>query len=163
MKTKVIYLYHVENEDLFAYFPNEIADIGQNRMSYSHVGQHSSCCQEYASDCRLATPKEYHDLNAELEGIGYDLDVIEIPQPVLYETDFVLLKNGHRVEALDIIYAEESLDEIIVDRNYGEKLVRMTDLSEYLKNLYIQHFIKVALDEIIYAKVNTIEEIINSK
>jgi hypothetical protein len=62
--------------DVFAYFPNTIFDARKNKTSYSHIGQHSACSEEYARGCKLATPKEYKDLKNELERMGYVLNVL---------------------------------------------------------------------------------------
>lgn len=61
---------------VFAYFPFEIGDSHGNRTCYSHIGQHSSCCYEYAVECTEATPTEYLALKRELNDIGYKLQVI---------------------------------------------------------------------------------------
>jgi len=61
--------------DLFAYFPDEIHH-GEFRTAYSHVGQHSSAHPNYAKESRPATPEEYQPLKAELESLGYNLEVI---------------------------------------------------------------------------------------
>lgn len=93
MKTKVKFLIHKdptniigqpvsEKEDLFAYFPEENSLTGMSdrereyKTAYAHVGQHSLCHPEYASESRNATPAEYADLKAELESIGYNLEII---------------------------------------------------------------------------------------
>ena len=66
-----------ENPDLFAYFPEENYDrMGNTQMGYSHIGQHSAVHTEYAEESREATPEEYADLKAELEGLGYNLEVL---------------------------------------------------------------------------------------
>ena len=76
--TKVLFLVNERNPedpDLFAYFPEEIHN-GEYRTGYSHVGQHSAVHPDYASESREATPEEYQDLKAELEGVGYNLEVL---------------------------------------------------------------------------------------
>jgi len=76
--TKVMFLVNEkdpEDPDLFAYFPEEIHN-GEFRTAYSHIGQHSSAHPKYAEESRPATPEEYQDLKAELEGIGYNLEVL---------------------------------------------------------------------------------------
>ncbi len=76
-KTKVQFLVDKEGKwPPFAYFPEEIADRQQNRISYAHVGQHSACSPEYVAECREATKKERQSLIEELESIGYRLDII---------------------------------------------------------------------------------------
>ncbi len=74
--TKVLFLVHDGGgEDLFAYFP-EIVDHGIFKTGYSHVGQHGGVHPEYAKESRLATPDEYQDLMNELQGIGYNLIIL---------------------------------------------------------------------------------------
>jgi len=76
--TKVMFLVNEkdpEDSDLFAYFPEEIHN-GEFRTAYSHIGQHGSAHPKYAEESREATPEEYQDLKAELEGIGYNLEVL---------------------------------------------------------------------------------------
>ena len=79
--TKVMFLVNEkdsENPDVFAYFPEENHDReGKFKTGYSHVGQHSSVHPEYAAESRPASPEEYQALQAELEGLGYNLEVIE--------------------------------------------------------------------------------------
>lgn len=45
--------------------------------SYAHIGQHSEASWDINSFTRPALPSEYNDLKAELENIGYNLDVIQ--------------------------------------------------------------------------------------
>lgn len=67
-----------ENPDVFAYFPEENYDNdGKFKTGYSHIGQHSAVHPQYAAESRPATPEEYADLKAELEGVGYNLEVLE--------------------------------------------------------------------------------------
>ena len=72
-KTKVVFLIH--DEDLYAFFPEENYYTHRNdyKMSYGHVGQHLHCEIGYAKESRLATKKEYSELEAELKSIGYYL------------------------------------------------------------------------------------------
>jgi len=78
-KTKVQFLYNETENDLFAFFPEEIANRAtRNKLSYSHIGQHSECSQEYANESREATKEEYLDLYKELTNIvGYDLQIVK--------------------------------------------------------------------------------------
>lgn len=79
MKTKVIFLVNEnygEFPDIFAFFPEE-NELDDCRLSYSHIGQHSSCCFEYAKESRLATKEEYKNLYNELTNlVGYDLEIV---------------------------------------------------------------------------------------
>lgn len=74
-KTRVQFLYHDANEDLFAFFVDEI-ETTRTRLGYSHIGQHTQVSTIYATEAREATHEEYKALKQELEGLGYNLDVI---------------------------------------------------------------------------------------
>jgi hypothetical protein len=85
MKTDVIFLLEKDEHQtgpkgsVFAYFPNEPDfDCYGNKPSYAHIGQHSACSINYAEECKLATPDQYRALKAELESIGYDLNIINL-------------------------------------------------------------------------------------
>jgi hypothetical protein len=43
--------------------------------SYMHIGQHSAASERLLTDLKPATPEEYAPLKAELEAIGYTLDI----------------------------------------------------------------------------------------
>lgn len=76
--TKVLFLINNSSGDpeLFAYFPEEKHDEKYN-MGYSHIGQHSAVHPEYAAESREASPEEYQNLKAELEGlVGYNLEIL---------------------------------------------------------------------------------------
>lgn len=76
-KTKVIFYYDPFNRsEIFAYFPENIFDIHGNMASYAHVGQHPACGPEYVEGLGKATPEQYYDLKTELEGLGYNLTVL---------------------------------------------------------------------------------------
>ena len=75
MKTNVKFL--VNKDDIFAFFPNENYDNGDiTKASYSHIGQHSACCEDYADESRPATEAERAGLIKELTNIGYKLNII---------------------------------------------------------------------------------------
>lgn len=74
-KTRVQFLYNPDNNDLFAFFPDEIAG-NSRRLCYSIIGQHSDCTLQYAHASEEATPEQYKDLKQEIEGLGYNLDII---------------------------------------------------------------------------------------
>lgn len=58
--------------DVTAVFPTEPGDSSRFSCAcYAHVGQHSACNYDWYKTTRPATPDEYADLQAELEGIGY--------------------------------------------------------------------------------------------
>lgn len=63
--------------EIFAVFPNNPDTYEGNVTTYQHVGQHSTgdyqvCLQQ----SKPATAKESADLKREMEGIGYDLNVV---------------------------------------------------------------------------------------
>lgn len=63
---------------VLAVFPNEKYSNANpfTVMCYSHVGQHSAASPEYIKLCAPATPEQYADLKAELESIGYNLNIL---------------------------------------------------------------------------------------
>jgi hypothetical protein len=74
-KTKVIFR-KFKNGEIIAIFPEIQADEYRSMcQSYMHVGQHGAATYAISFDIGLATPEEYADLKAELESIGYDLDI----------------------------------------------------------------------------------------
>ena len=65
-----------------------------------HMGQHSACDPGYViQDTRPATKEEYSDLKQELEGIGYNIEVIQKNRSYFYET---------RLDKLRRIWKDES-------------------------------------------------------
>ena len=59
----------------------------------------------------------------------------------LYDTDFVLFKNGEPVEPLDVVYAIESVQELLDDGfelEDGEAFISMTALPLEWQNRYIE-------------------------
>lgn len=79
-KTDVIFRYDTTkgfNGTIFALFPHEVCDSAGNVTSYQHVGQHGSADYNWSVyKSRLAKPNEYADLKTELEGLGYNLNVV---------------------------------------------------------------------------------------
>ncbi len=78
-KTKVCFLINESDkeagEDLFAFFPF------LNFLAYSHLGQHSGCCLDYALESREASLNEAEDLYKELVSIGYnDLELVSFEE-----------------------------------------------------------------------------------
>ena len=66
---KVLYLVHQDldgEEDVYAYFPDEIANTSGDSTVYAHIGQHSACTPAYADESRPATEEEREDLHKEL-------------------------------------------------------------------------------------------------
>ncbi len=79
-KTKVCFLINESDKeagkDLFAFFPF-LKESPGFFLSYSHLGQHSGCCLDYALESREASMNEAEDLYKELVSIGYnDLELI---------------------------------------------------------------------------------------
>ena len=77
--TKVKFLVNETDPDfaneVYAYFP-DVIEHGNARMGYAHMGQHTAISPYYAEESRDATPEEYADLKSELEGLGYNLEVV---------------------------------------------------------------------------------------
>lgn len=74
-------IFYVESDGaILAYFFNEKADGQGNYLCYAHVGQHSACSPDYVRPLKLATPQQYADLERELIGQGYTLEILnELP------------------------------------------------------------------------------------
>lgn len=66
---------YAKDNAVIALFPYEIETKQGYVSSYMHVGQHSSASLDIIQDTVLAQPSEYADLQKELEGIGYVLDI----------------------------------------------------------------------------------------
>lgn len=81
-KTKAIFLYNENNNDLFAFFPKDHYHHPGHEAyekvfnSYAEIGQHSACHIDYAKESIIATPEQYEDLAAELTNIGYNLEIL---------------------------------------------------------------------------------------
>ena len=78
--TEVIFRKWKDNGDIIALFPYEARKRGFFGIveSYEHVGQHGDADYPLVVKAtRPATPEEYADLKAELEGLGYNLKVMQ--------------------------------------------------------------------------------------
>ena len=85
--TKVQFLIEKQEGELpcnvFAFFPevhyySKLHPAHNDNFScYAHMGQHSNCHKEYAATCKEASPEQYKDLKAELESIGYNLEIVK--------------------------------------------------------------------------------------
>jgi hypothetical protein len=75
--TDVIFRKFKDNQ-IIAIFPHDVSDRQGNVNSYMHVGQHSSA--DYVgvlTQTKPATDTECKLLKTELEGLGYNLNVIK--------------------------------------------------------------------------------------
>ena len=64
--------------EVYALFPHNVETYEGDVMSYAHVGQHSYADYNYCirtSD--PASPFEFDALKRELEGIGYELNIVK--------------------------------------------------------------------------------------
>lgn len=77
MNKKTITVFRKFRGEIIALFPAERwNNYNYDCTSYVHLGQHSAADYNYVvSKSTLATPDEYADLKAELERIGYELDI----------------------------------------------------------------------------------------
>lgn len=80
-KTKVVFLIEPTEdgkEAIFAFFPKMYYNKELYKTTftcYAHIGQHSACHIDYIKECKEATPEQYADLKAELQSIGYNLQI----------------------------------------------------------------------------------------
>jgi len=72
-KTRVIFRVFADGE-VIALFPH-IKENNGMIGSYMHVGQHSPADPAIVNDTKPATPEQYGELFAELQSIGYNLEV----------------------------------------------------------------------------------------
>jgi hypothetical protein len=112
--TKVAFLINKGEQELFAYFPELVADNNGNKTSYTHVGQHSACSDSYARESMAAKHYQYYELLLELVSIGYkDLIVMnnELIKCWRRPTDYEI-KFGHGA----IHYRDFTLAEIGISK-----------------------------------------------
>lgn len=77
-QTEVVFRKWIKDGDIIALFPNHAWAQGFSVLvtSYEHIGQHGGAhYQNVLKETVPATPKDYADLKAELEGLGYNLKV----------------------------------------------------------------------------------------
>ena len=71
--TQVIFRKYVNENEIIALFPNEIANSNGECGSYMHYGQHSPADYKFViENTTAATKEEYTPLYNELVAIGYD-------------------------------------------------------------------------------------------
>ena len=74
---KVKFMYHKEERDLYAYFPESIrAGIFGTMYECYGQGQHSLCDKRYIEESREVDAEKYTPLLKELRGIYTDIQVI---------------------------------------------------------------------------------------
>lgn len=63
---------------VFALFPHDCDSFDGGVTTYQHLGQHSVADYNYCiATSKLATPEQYADLKAEMESIGYEINVVK--------------------------------------------------------------------------------------
>jgi hypothetical protein len=72
-------MFRVDTTGVFALFPYLVETNRPNLVtSYQHIGQHSVADYYHCINIsKKATPIQYDDLKRELEGLGYNLKVVE--------------------------------------------------------------------------------------
>lgn len=77
---KVKFLVHKDEEagkDIYAVFPDiEGTKKGNDRLCYSHIGQHSTATLGYIEESQEATMEQAQDLFIELKGIYHDCKLV---------------------------------------------------------------------------------------
>jgi len=78
--TKVVF--KILDDEVLAIFPDNLYNeelYGKDFVdSYMHIGQHSSCSIDLLHELPDASEDQYKDLKAELEEIGYNLELDNI-------------------------------------------------------------------------------------
>lgn len=72
---KVQFVFTPEWDEVTAVFV-ETTD-GFTATCYAHIGQHGVCTMRWVAEQQLATPEQYAPLLAELQSIGYDVEVVK--------------------------------------------------------------------------------------
>ncbi len=67
-------VFRMDDGEVVAVFPTMLERDGMIGC-YARLGQHSMCSREWVRNTRPARPDEYASLRAELERIGYKLDI----------------------------------------------------------------------------------------
>lgn len=74
MKYKVVFRKFNDGQ-VIALFPELPCDDRGNITSYMHIGQHCPASRFIVQNTKPAKPEEYAELHAELQRIGYDLEI----------------------------------------------------------------------------------------
>ena len=92
-KTKVIFKKFRKEGDIIAFFPEMVASLTPcDCLTYMHVGQHGAG-STMLTNVVPAKPSEYAYLKAELEEMGYNLDIKKKFTRKDFETRQKQLKN----------------------------------------------------------------------
>jgi hypothetical protein len=87
-KTQVLFRVDKQN-NVFALFPYEIADLKGNVTTYERVGQHGAGDYKHCiKTSRIATKREMLPLLQELQNIGYNLEIVKRQNYSLYLKNF---------------------------------------------------------------------------
>jgi hypothetical protein len=101
MKTKVIFRKWPGSQHVIALFPRVPHDVlGRYCESYMQVGQHGGADPGLVNNTVPATPAEYGPLKAELEGLGYELDIARRITELDHRHRLAALQTG-KVETVD--------------------------------------------------------------
>ena len=61
---------------LMAFFPHEVNDFNGNVVCYDNMGHSGADYKHCMRQSRMATESEYKDLKMQMEGMGYNLNVV---------------------------------------------------------------------------------------
>lgn len=80
---------------VFALLPHNAMNSLGDVTSYQHVGQHSGADYNHCiRTSKLATKKEYKDLKKEMEGFGYNFNIVKKRNYKKYLTDLSLTRSS---------------------------------------------------------------------
>ncbi len=96
-KTDVIFRIDTKGDfkgTVFALLPHNVISYFGNVQSYQHIGQHSGVDYNHCiRTSRPATKKEYKDLKKEMEGFGYNFNIVKKRNYTKYLTDLYLVRS----------------------------------------------------------------------
>jgi len=129
------------DNDVLAVFPNSYgyADNFADTMTcYEHVGQHSTCTYDYVDELEKATEKDYAPLYNELKSIGYNVNVVDMPEKEALEAKHQELMDSY------MRHVEDEERQKIADSAAAaaKRMLKRGDMIEYDgKRGVVQHVI----------------------
>ena len=134
-KTRVIFRVF-SNGEVIALFPH-IDEGNGNILSYMHIGQHGGASPLIVNDTKPATPEQYKELFAELQGIGYNLATGKrlSRRPKSYEEEKEAARDEAKEWQSEVSNNPMSWQEVAEWGNHFERLVRRYGLlREFREN-----------------------------
>ena len=122
IRQDVVFLKEDDGE-ILAVFPKTygIADYDHDTMvCYAHAGQHSICTYDYAAGLKSAKESDYEGLKAELEKVGYVLEVLDkMPEEADLQREYHFMMDSYRKSKRGLNKVQDDLEQIDDARALG--------------------------------------------